>query len=802
MKKKLLSLVLVLAMALTLLPTAAFAEEVAHEENGANGHTVTWTDQGDGTCKPSCAVTECVFNTTAAAADHSFGDWADSVKESGKRAKICTNTGCGAEDQAHECAVGQNTAWSTGADGKRVQACGTCGAEINAHTCNTSSDGACSVCGYRAPAGDIELTVTAGAAAAQEENFPRIKTSITIDPGKDMEASVLKNAVRVSASVGNDAKAQNLVVSLPNASTKAGTAQTFEATFTMPGEAANVTAETTVTLKVTPAEGYTLAGAVNNALTLTTKLSSYAKPGGGEEDPAPTAAFKSLTMIAANKAELKVTLANIAEDMSLAVMICDSTKLAGGYEPTMSDQTVDVTAGATSAAFTFTGLSAGTYYIIVQNQEAALCDELEDMDFEDPTTWPAPHTLAPYKAPAKPSKPTAPETPKDEDKAPGTNSQGIPVASQVSSRKQADAAIKTLKNTNAEVLQERLMTSDSALSSFRSLERAVKSAKDISVVVETERNAVPSAVRSGVDIDGAAFNANSSTVRLVVDAPSRSYAYNTGYQISMTLTGVRNAASLDVPVIITLPLPTDVSASRVVVLHYHDSGSKPEVIVPAVVGNYIRFPVTGFSDFVVADEDDYDVPSGGGYLGGNAKKDTSNMDIILPAIVAMLSHDGVFADVPGTHWAVNEIRWARNGGLMSGYDNGEFRPWADTTRQQLWMVLARLAGARPADMEAARQWAVNTGVSDGTNPHGVLSRQQLVTMLYRFAKTRGADVSASAKLGGYADSRAVASYAKDAFSWAVAKGIVGGDANGRLNPENTATRAHFAVLLYRYSSNV
>jgi hypothetical protein len=105
-------------------------------------------------------------------------------------------------------------------------------------------------------------------------------------------------------------------------------------------------------------------------------------------------------------------------------------------------------------------------------------------------------------------------------------------------------------------------------------------------------------------------------------------------------------------------------------------------------------------------------------------------------------------------------------------------------------------------MEAARQWAVNTGVSDGTNPHGVLSRQQLVTMLYRFAKTRGADVSASAKLGGYADSRAVASYAKDAFSWAVAKGIVGGDANGRLNPENTATRAHFAVLLYRYSSNV
>lgn len=72
-------------------------------------------------------------------------------------------------------------------------------------------------------------------------------------------------------------------------------------------------------------------------------------------------------------------------------------------------------------------------------------------------------------------------------------------------------------------------------------------------------------------------------------------------------------------------------------------------------------------------------------------------------------------------------------------------------------------------------------------------------MLYRFAKTQGKDVSASAKLTGFADSGKVASYAKEALSWASAKGIMSGS-NGKLNPEGTATRAHFAVFLYRYSN--
>lgn len=400
----------------------------------------------------------------------------------------------------------------------------------------------------------------------------------------------------------------------------------------------------------------------------------------------------------------------------------------------------------------------------------------------------------------------APETPaeKPEDttnKAPSTNSQGIPVASEVTTPQQATQAVNTLKNTNATVLQDRLMTNDTAFSSFKALESAVISTKNIKVEVSKESSA-PSDVRTGVDIDGAAFNAASSnsTVSLVVGAPSQAYPITAGYQISMSLTGVGSDASLAVPVVITLPIPSDVKPERVVVLHYHGS-STPSVIDHVVSGDSIRFTVTGFSDFVVTDQSIPTSSTGGGtgYLGGNLKNNQNDISDILPAIAAMLAGDGVFVDVPGTHWAAKEIRWARDGGLMSGYGNGNFGPTASTTRQQLWMVLARLSGTRPADMAMARQWAINTGVSDGSNPTGILSRQQLVTMLYRFAKSQGKDVSASAKLSGYTDSAKVASYAKEALSWAAAKGIISGS-NGKLNPEGTATRAHFAVFLYRYSN--
>ena len=158
----------------------------------------------------------------------------------------------------------------------------------------------------------------------------------------------------------------------------------------------------------------------------------------------------------------------------------------------------------------------------------------------------------------------------------------------------------------------------------------------------------------------------------------------------------------------------------------------------------------------------------------------------------------VFTDVPKNFWAYNEISWALEKGYMKGTTATTFTPSGTVTRQQVWMVLARMAGANPADMAAAKAWAVANGISDGTNPGSPVTRQQLVALLYRFAAKTGHDTNAKADLSSYPDASSVASYAADAMAWAVASGIINGTTQGTLNPAGPSNRAQFAVMLWRF----
>ena len=158
----------------------------------------------------------------------------------------------------------------------------------------------------------------------------------------------------------------------------------------------------------------------------------------------------------------------------------------------------------------------------------------------------------------------------------------------------------------------------------------------------------------------------------------------------------------------------------------------------------------------------------------------------------------VFTDVPKNFWAYNEISWALEKGYMKGTTATTFTPSGTVTRQQVWMVLARMAGANPADMAAAKAWAVANGISDGTNPGSPVTRQQLVALLYRFAAKTGHDTNAKADLSSYPDASSVASYAADAMAWAVAGGIINGTTQGTLNPAGPSNRAQFAVMLWRF----
>lgn len=155
-----------------------------------------------------------------------------------------------------------------------------------------------------------------------------------------------------------------------------------------------------------------------------------------------------------------------------------------------------------------------------------------------------------------------------------------------------------------------------------------------------------------------------------------------------------------------------------------------------------------------------------------------------------------FSDVPADFWSRGAVDFVTSRELFNGTAGGTFTPSAPMTRQMLMTVLARLDGADTSvtPYEKGMAWAVGKGISDGSNPTGTISREQLAVMLYRCA---GSPAS-SGSLDRFPDSASAGSYARDALCWAVERGILSGTATGALAPKGQATRAQVAAMLQRY----
>lgn len=164
----------------------------------------------------------------------------------------------------------------------------------------------------------------------------------------------------------------------------------------------------------------------------------------------------------------------------------------------------------------------------------------------------------------------------------------------------------------------------------------------------------------------------------------------------------------------------------------------------------------------------------------------------------------IFRDVTKDKWYFEAANSAARLGIMSGTTEVTFAPETKTSRAMLWMMLARMSGAETesagAWYEGAQVWSKNSGISDGENPEGAISREQLATMLFRYAAQKGMDTSHRAKLEGFGDSERISDYAKDAMSWAVSTGLIGGTGKGELSPQSTASRAEVAAMLVRFEA--
>lgn len=179
----------------------------------------------------------------------------------------------------------------------------------------------------------------------------------------------------------------------------------------------------------------------------------------------------------------------------------------------------------------------------------------------------------------------------------------------------------------------------------------------------------------------------------------------------------------------------------------------------------------------------------------------------------------IFSDVTPDAWYTDAVQYAYDNGLMTGTSTTTFEPNTTTTRGMIVSMLHRLEGSPAvgiADFSDVAggdwyadpvAWAASEGIvggyGDGTfGPNDPITREQMASILYRYADYKGLDVSARASLDAYSDADSVSPWASDVMSWAVSEGIISGMTEDTLAPQGTATRAQVAAMFQRFLENV
>ena len=161
-----------------------------------------------------------------------------------------------------------------------------------------------------------------------------------------------------------------------------------------------------------------------------------------------------------------------------------------------------------------------------------------------------------------------------------------------------------------------------------------------------------------------------------------------------------------------------------------------------------------------------------------------------------------FTDVPENAWYYGSVAYAYNNGLFAGTSDTTFSPDTAMTRQMIWMVLARMDGKAPDNMDEARSWAMENGISDGSSPTNSITREQMATILYRYAQYKSFDTTQGGMaIREFADYDSISEYALPALAWAVNAGLIQGS-DHYIMPNGSATRAQVAAILMRFCQNV
>lgn len=200
-------------------------------------------------------------------------------------------------------------------------------------------------------------------------------------------------------------------------------------------------------------------------------------------------------------------------------------------------------------------------------------------------------------------------------------------------------------------------------------------------------------------------------------------------------------------------------------------------------------------------------------------KEENITETAMEDIVVTYSMDAsLFYDVSSSDWFHPYVSWVLSKSIMTGKGDNKFAPSEDLSRAQFVTVLYRMSGSPEVPYDArfpdspqgtffsnAVSWAVQedvqviTGYDDGKlGSSDPITREQMATMLYRYAEYKKLPVTEPGELGKFPDATAVSDFAKTAMEWAVGAGIISGD-QGKLNPQGTTSRAVCATMISRFA---
>jgi hypothetical protein len=239
------------------------------------------------------------------------------------------------------------------------------------------------------------------------------------------------------------------------------------------------------------------------------------------------------------------------------------------------------------------------------------------------------------------------------------------------------------------------------------------------------------------------------------------------------------------------------TAQGIVVWYVASDGTRSQV--PATYdGENVVFTVPHFSNYVIA----YDAEK----AAACPKDDSCPM--------------AAFTDLDPTMWYHDGIHFCLENGMMNGVGNGKFDPTGTTSRAMIVTILYRLegepevTGENPFDDVADGQWYTNAVIWAAENkivegygngkfkPNDGITREQLATILYRYAQSKGQGFTGAWMfLLDYPDASEISSWADEAMHWCVMNGIINGK-DGKLVPGGDASRAEAATMLMRYCTKI